>query len=63
MPDDRTKAGQRRSGRPEDENTETIHDEHPVEPAEGARRPGEDAQPDVREHPSDPAEGRRDIGR
>jgi hypothetical protein len=38
---------------------ETVHDEHPVEPAEGARHPGEDAETDQREHPSDPAEGPR----
>ncbi|WP_255701578.1 hypothetical protein [Cellulomonas palmilytica] len=33
--------------------------EHPVEPAEGAPEPGEDArEPDEREHPQEPAEGR-----
>ncbi|HKG25673.1 MAG TPA: hypothetical protein VKB09_08490 [Thermomicrobiales bacterium] len=42
---------------------ETVHDEHPVEPAEGAPNPGEDAETDVREHPSEPAEGRPDVGR
>jgi len=39
---------------------ETVHDEHPIEPAEGAREPGEDATSDPREHPQDPAEGPRD---
>ncbi len=39
---------------------ETVHDEHPIEPAEGAREPGEDATSDPREHPEDPAEGPRD---
>lgn len=44
-------------GQPE----ETIHDEHPSEPAEGARNPGANVEPTQREHPSEPAEGRRDI--
>ncbi len=39
---------------------ETVHDEHPVEPAEGAREPGEQTQsPDLREHSEEPAEGPR----
>lgn len=38
---------------------ETVQDEHPTEPAEGARKPGEEAAPDPREHPQDPAEGPR----
>jgi hypothetical protein len=31
--------------------------EHPVEPAEGAREPGADADVDRSEHPDEPAEG------
>ena len=38
---------------------ETVQDQHPIEPAEGAREPGEDAQSDPRVHPQDPAEGAR----
>ena len=38
---------------------ETVHDEHPIEPAEGAREPGDEAPSDPREHPQDPAEGPR----
>ena len=30
---------------------------HPVEPAEGAPNPGEDADAPQAEHPTDPAEG------
>lgn len=32
---------------------------HPVEPAEGAREPGEDADAPRPPHPSEPAEGER----
>lgn len=43
----------------EDQMSEPQEREHPVEPAEGAPEPGEDArEPDEREHPQEPAEGR-----
>ena len=61
---ERTPAAERQQTvTPRTGDTPTVHDEHPVEPAEGARRPGEDTQTDVREHASEPAEGRRDIGK
>ena len=34
-------------------------DPHPVEPAEGAPEPGEDADADRPPHPDEPAEGER----
>jgi len=39
--------------------TEEGHDDHPVEPAEGAREPGEDADEPRSPHPDEPAEGER----
>lgn len=38
----------------------SLHDQHPMEPAEGALNPGETTDLDIRAHPSDPAEGPRD---
>lgn len=48
-----------------DPNDESIHDEHPSEPAEGAREPGQfdEVEGTQREHPVEPAEGRTDIER
>ena len=39
--------------------TEDGHNAHPVEPAEGAREPGEDADATRTPHPDEPAEGER----
>jgi hypothetical protein len=39
--------------------TEEGHNAHPVEPAEGAREPGEDADEPRPPHPDQPAEGER----
>jgi hypothetical protein len=39
--------------------TEEGHNDHPVEPAEGAREPGEDADQPRSPHPDEPAEGER----
>ena len=39
--------------------TEEGHNAHPVEPAEGAREPGEDADAPCPPHPDEPAEGER----
>ena len=39
--------------------TEEGHNAHPVEPAEGAREPGEDADALRPPHPDEPAEGER----
>jgi hypothetical protein len=39
--------------------TEEGHNDHPVEPAEGAREPGEDADEPRPPHPDQPAEGER----
>jgi hypothetical protein len=39
--------------------TEEGHNAHPVEPAEGAREPGEDADAPRPPHPDEPAEGER----
>jgi hypothetical protein len=39
--------------------TEEGHNAHPVEPAEGAREPGEDADVPRPSHPDEPAEGER----
>jgi len=39
--------------------TEEGHNAHPVEPAEGAREPGEDAGEPRPSHPDEPAEGER----
>jgi hypothetical protein len=39
--------------------TEEGHNAHPVEPAEGAREPGEDADQPRPPHPDEPAEGQR----
>ena len=39
--------------------TEEGHNAHPVEPAEGARKPGEDADVPRPPHPDEPAEGER----
>ena len=39
--------------------TDDAHPDHPVEPAEGAREPGEGAEDDRPPHPDEPAEGRR----
>jgi hypothetical protein len=39
--------------------TEEGHNAHPVEPAEGAREPGEDADQSRSPHPDEPAEGER----
>jgi hypothetical protein len=39
--------------------TEAGHNAHPVEPAEGAREPGEDADVPRPPHPDEPAEGER----
>ena len=36
------------------------HSAHPIEPAKGARDPGQDSSPDRAEHPTEPAEGERD---
>jgi hypothetical protein len=38
---------------------EEGHNDHPVEPAEGAREPGEDADQPQPPHPDEPAEGER----
>ncbi len=46
--------------RPEAEPEFSLHDQHPMEPAEGALNPGENTDLDIRAHPSDPAEGPRD---
>jgi hypothetical protein len=35
------------------------HNAHPIEPAEGAREPGEDADGQRPPHPDEPAEGER----
>jgi hypothetical protein len=40
-------------------STEDGHNAHPVEPAEGAREPGEDADAPRPPHPDEPAEGER----
>jgi hypothetical protein len=40
--------------------TEEGHNAHPVEPAEGARDPGEDADGIRPAHPDEPAEGPRE---
>ena len=40
-------------------STEEGHNAHPVEPAEGAREPGEDADAPRPLHPDEPAEGER----
>ena len=37
--------------------TEEGHNAHPVEPAEGAREPGEDGDEPRSPHPDEPAEG------
>jgi hypothetical protein len=39
--------------------TEEGHNAHPVEPAEGAREPGDDADQPRPRHPDEPAEGQR----
>ena len=39
--------------------TEEGHNANPVEPAEGARQPGEDADAPRPPHPDEPAEGER----
>ena len=39
--------------------TEEGHNAHPIEPAEGAREPGEDADAPRSPHPDEPAEGER----
>ena len=39
--------------------SEEGHNAHPVEPAEGAREPGEDADQPRSPHPDEPAEGER----
>jgi hypothetical protein len=39
--------------------TDEGHNAHPVEPAEGAREPGEDADAPRPPHPDEPAEGDR----
>lgn len=39
--------------------TEEGHNAHPVEPAEGAREPGDDADQPRPPHPDEPAEGQR----
>ena len=39
--------------------TDEGHNAHPVEPAEGAREPGEDADEPRSPHPDVPAEGER----
>ena len=45
---------------PRDEvTTEDGHNAHPVEPAEGAREPGEGANEPRPPHPDEPAEGER----
>jgi hypothetical protein len=38
---------------------EDGHNAHPVEPAEGAREPGEDADAPRPPHPDEPVEGKR----
>jgi hypothetical protein len=63
MMTDQSRHNPRRHVEGDDRGDETIHDEHPTEPAEGARDPGEDAGSDVQEHPVEPAEGRTDIER
>lgn len=45
---------------PEDQiTTAEAQSAHPVEPAEGAREPGEDANEPRPPHPEEPAEGER----
>jgi hypothetical protein len=39
--------------------TDEGHNAHPVEPAEGAREPGQDADEPRPPHPDEPAEGER----
>jgi hypothetical protein len=39
--------------------TDEGHSAHPIEPAEGAREPGEDADEPRPPHPDEPAEGAR----
>jgi len=39
--------------------TEEGHNDHPLEPAEGARQPGEEADHPRPPHPDEPAEGER----
>ena len=39
----------------------TVHSAHPVEPAEGAREPGEGADELRPPHPEQPAEGERET--
>jgi hypothetical protein len=39
--------------------SEEGHNAHPVEPTEGAREPGEDANQPRSPHPDEPAEGER----
>ena len=39
--------------------TDDAHGDHPVEPAEGARPPGEDAGDERPSRPDEPAEGER----
>jgi hypothetical protein len=42
-----------------DDDAIAGHSAHPVEPAEGARVPGEDADAPRPPHPDEPAEGKR----
>ena len=39
--------------------TEDAHGDHPIEPAEGAREPGENADTGRTPRPDEPAEGER----
>lgn len=62
MADRHERADARVEGNATGDGDQSVHDEHPTEPAEGARRPGEAAAIDTREHPVEPAEGRVDAG-
>jgi hypothetical protein len=57
---DRTQTTRPEDGQVDDEGpAEAGHSAHPIEPAEGAREPGEDAGSPRPPHPDEPAEGAR----
>ena len=51
--------GQQGSGSGADVTAEELLAAHPVEPAEGSRKPGEDADDPRPPHSAEPAEGER----
>ena len=50
---------EKQQGPDRERTTEDGHNAHQVEPAEGAREPGEDADATRTPHPDEPAEGER----